>query len=105
MGKVKRIQLFVVFVDLRKVYDRVHRKAIFCKLRMYGVINNFLDSLKAMYNKVEMIDKIKNRCFDQSKLISYISCKIYDEIRRNFSEFVFEKSPNVKLLEKRDLFN
>ena len=59
--KVKRKQLFVAFLDLRKAYDRVHRKAIFYKLRMYGINGNFLDSLKAMYNKVEMIGKIENR--------------------------------------------
>ena len=59
--KVKRKQLFVAFVDLRRAYDRVHRKAIFYKLRMCRINGNFLDSLKAIYIKVEMIGKIKNR--------------------------------------------
>ena len=39
----------------------VHRKTIFYKLRMYGINGNFLNSVKAIYNKVEMIGKIKNR--------------------------------------------
>ena len=59
--KVKRKQLFVAFVDLRKAYDRVHRKAVFYKLKKLGINGIFLDSLQAMYNKVEMTGKIKNR--------------------------------------------
>ena len=59
--KVKRKQLLVAFVDLRKAYDRVHRKAVFYKLKKLGINGIFLDSLHAMYNKVEMIGKIKNR--------------------------------------------
>ena len=39
----------------------IHRKTIFYKLRMYGINGNFLNSVKAIYNKVEMIVKIKNR--------------------------------------------
>ena len=34
-----------------------------------------------------------------------LSCKIFNEVRKKFSDFVFEKYPNVKLLDKGDLFN
>ena len=43
--KVKRKQLFVAFVDLWKADDDVHRKAIFYKLRMYGINGYVRDSL------------------------------------------------------------
>ena len=51
----------MLVVDLRKAYDHVNRKAVFYKLKKLGINGIFLDSLQAMYNKVEMIGKIKNR--------------------------------------------
>ena len=34
-----------------------------------------------------------------------LSCKIYNGVRKNLIDFVFEKYPNVKLLDKGDLLN
>ena len=34
-----------------------------------------------------------------------LSCRIYNEVRKKFLDFVFEKYPNVKLLDTRNLFN
>ena len=34
-----------------------------------------------------------------------LSCKIYNEVRKRFQRFVFGRYPNVKSLDKRDLFN
>ena len=34
-----------------------------------------------------------------------LSCKVYNEVRKKFLDFVFEKYPNVKLLDIKEIFS
>ena len=47
-------KLYFCFVDFRKAYDSIWRKALFKKLLGYGVSTNFVSLLKNMYEKTKL---------------------------------------------------
>ena len=42
-------QVYVVFVDLEKAYDRVDREGLWKVLRQYGVYGKLLEAVRSMY--------------------------------------------------------
>ena len=55
------------FIDLKKAYERVNRKALWQVLRMYGVGGKLLSKIKSMYaNRLARVVNVKwgeNECF------------------------------------------
>ncbi len=47
-------KLFVAFMDLEKVYDRVDRKVLWGTLRLYGVGGQLLEGIKSFYEKASV---------------------------------------------------
>ena len=47
-------KLYFCFVDFKKAYDSIWRKALFFKLATYNLSSNFTQLLKNMYEKVNM---------------------------------------------------
>ena len=45
----KKRRVYVGFIDLEKVYDRVSRKSLWQMLRMYDVGGKLLNGIKSMY--------------------------------------------------------
>ena len=45
----KKQRVYVGFMDLEKVYDRVNREALWKMLRIYDVVGKFLNGTKSMY--------------------------------------------------------
>jgi hypothetical protein len=54
----KQNEVFVAFMDLEKVYDRVDRMAMWEVLRMYVVGDKILSVIKSMYEKSMVCVKI-----------------------------------------------
>ena len=50
MAKVRKECLFVAFIDMEKVYDRVNRKKLFEVMRGYGVQEKLVDVIKRIYD-------------------------------------------------------
>ena len=53
--------IYVCFIDLRKAYDTINRKALIKKLYDKGISGKFLKSIKAMHTTVEQRAKINNQ--------------------------------------------
>ena len=45
----KKCRVYVVLIDLEKVYDRINREALWQGLRMYDVVGKLLSGIKSMY--------------------------------------------------------
>ena len=45
--------IYVAFVDLRKAYDKMNRKALINKLYKKAITGKFLKSIKAMHAIIE----------------------------------------------------
>ena len=45
----KKRRVYVGFIDLEKLYDRVNKEALWQVLRMYDVIGKLLSGIKSMY--------------------------------------------------------
>ena len=56
--KTMKQDIYVAFVDLRKAYDTVNRKALINKLYKKGITGKFLKSIKAMHTVIEEKPKI-----------------------------------------------
>ena len=58
-------RLFVAFIDLKKVYDKVNRHALLCKLRSKGFSGIFLNIIEAMLINVVQVPKINGKLLSQ----------------------------------------
>ena len=54
-------KLFCTFVDYQKAFDSVDRKLLWYKLLRDGCSTTMVNTLKAMYNSVQMCVKYKNK--------------------------------------------
>ena len=54
----KRKKLYVAFMDLKKVYDRVDRRALWGALKIYGVGGKLLEEVRAFYIDSKAIVRI-----------------------------------------------
>ena len=50
MAKVRKACLFVSFIDMEKVYDRVNRTKLFEVMRGYGVQEILVDVIERIYS-------------------------------------------------------
>ena len=57
--KVKKERLFVAFIDFRKAYDKINRNLLMLKLQRRGIKGLFYRNLKAMYNDISYLIKVK----------------------------------------------
>ena len=48
-AKEKKCTMYMSFIDLEKVYDRVNREDLWQVLRMYDVGSKLLSGIKSMY--------------------------------------------------------
>ena len=58
-------RLFVAFIDLKKVYDKVNRHALLCKLRSKEFSGKFLNIIEAMLINVVQVPKINGKILSQ----------------------------------------
>ena len=56
----KKKYLYACFVDFRKAFDLVNRKALLYKLKRYNIKGNFLNVLESMYEEVRFSVKLGN---------------------------------------------
>ena len=54
----KKTQVHACFIDFKKAFDLVNRKALFHKLRKYGVQGDFFNTLQDMYARVDFSVKL-----------------------------------------------
>ena len=50
MVKGRKVDIFVVFLDMEKAYDRVNRKKLFEVMRCYGVHEKLVRLIERIYN-------------------------------------------------------
>jgi hypothetical protein len=50
--KEQKKNLHIVFIDLEKAYDKVHRNVIWCDLQKHKVSTKYIILIKDMYNNV-----------------------------------------------------
>ena len=50
---VKKISLYVCFIDFKKAFDKVSHVLLWQKLVNYGINGKFLNIIKSMYSKVK----------------------------------------------------
>ena len=65
-GKVRK-ELYLIFVDLEKAFDRVPREVIWWALRKKGVMEHEVRAVMEMYKEAETSVKLKgeiSECFD-----------------------------------------
>ena len=57
--QVEKKRLYVAFVDFRKAYDKINRSLLFLKLQRLGVKGLFYQNLKAIYNDISYVIKVR----------------------------------------------
>ena len=70
MAKVRKECMYVAFIDMQKVYDRVNRKKLFEVMRGYGVHEKLVDVIERIYDggmvKFELEDIMTGWCKSNS---------------------------------------
>ena len=56
----KKKYMYVCFVDFRKAFDLVNRKALLYKLKLFNINGNFLQIMESMYKEVRFSVKLGN---------------------------------------------
>ena len=56
----KKKYLYVCFVDFRKAFDLVNRKALLYKMQLYSIDSKFLNIMESMYKEVRFSVKLGN---------------------------------------------
>ena len=58
--KLNKSPTFVVFVDLKKAFDRVDRDLLWHRLGHYGISGKFLDFIKCLYRSIEYCVRVND---------------------------------------------
>ena len=62
--KVEKKRLFVAFIDFRKAYDKINRNLLLLKLQKRGIKGLFYRNIKAIYNDISYLIKVKGGYLD-----------------------------------------
>ena len=62
--RVEKRKLFVAFIDFRKAYDKINRKLLFLKLQRLGVKGLLYQNIKAIYDDISYLIKVKGGYLD-----------------------------------------
>ena len=115
--KIEKKKLYVAFIDFRKAYDKINRTLLLLKLQKLGISGLFYRNIKAMYEQVYYLVKVKGGYLDpitsniglkQGGVLSSLLFNIYvDDIKDIFDDScypidIFEK-PLSHLLYADDL--
>ena len=65
----KKCRVYVGFIDLEKVYNRVNRKALWQGLRMYDVGGKLLSGIKCMYVDSSACVRVKGGESEQFRIV------------------------------------
>ena len=71
--------MYVGFMDLENVYDRVNRKTLWRVLRMYGARGKLLDGIKSMYVNGLAVVRVKGDESECFRIDSGLSCWVSGE--------------------------
>ena len=67
-AKEKKLRVYVGFIDLEKVYDRVNRKALWQVLRMYDVGNKLMRGIESMCVDISACIRVKRGESEQFRI-------------------------------------
>jgi hypothetical protein len=91
--KEQKEDLYIIFIDLEKTYDKVLRSVMWWALQKHKVSSKYITPIKDMYNNVVTSIRISDRdtndfpinigLHQESTLSSYLFALVMDEVTRD----------------------